>query len=236
MEETRYSDNDLEIDYRLKHRFYKKYANFLLHRDPAAIPEWLKPFIDAFTISKEMADFLSDVISEEIILGKYDSFWAIWECFYPVIKAAAQTDHHRHFNEIIRNYMLAWPWWQETAKEWRSLRERESAFFQRICTEMGQHPSVLYSISKFLNEIGSGFIDKGIIWISEMLSKNESTLKEDVHPNTIYYLEIIVRKFAYLNRTKLKTTPLVREQVLIILNFLVSKGSVNAYLLREEII
>ena len=122
LEETRYSDNDLEIDYRLKHRFYKKYANFLLHRDPAAIPEWLKPFIDAFTISKEMADFLSDVISEEIILGKYDSFWAIWECFYPVIKAAAQTDHHRHFNEIIRNYMLSCPWWQETAKEWRRLR------------------------------------------------------------------------------------------------------------------
>ena len=63
--ETRYSDNDSEIDYRLKHRFYRKYANFLLHREVASIQDWVKPFIDAFSISREMADFLSDVVSEE---------------------------------------------------------------------------------------------------------------------------------------------------------------------------
>jgi len=129
-----------------------------LQREPTSIQEWLKPFIDAFTISREMANFFSDVVSEEDSLGKYDNFWAIWECFYPVIKTAAETDYHRHLDEIIRNYMLAWPYWKDTAKHWRSLREREAVFFQRICTEMGHHPSVLYSISKLLNQIGSSFL------------------------------------------------------------------------------
>lgn len=235
LEETRYSDNDSEIDYRLKHRFYRKFANFLLYREPTAIQEWIKPFIDAFTISQEMANFLSDVVSEEDNLGKYDSFWAIWECFYPVIKNAAQTDNHRHLDEIIRNYMLAWPYWKDTAKEWRSLREREAVFFQRICSEMGHHPAVLYSISKLLNQVGSSFLDKGIIWVADMLSKNTNLHTEDVNPNTIYYLEIIVRKYVYLNRTKLKTNRFMKDKVLAILDFLVSKGSVNGYLLREDI-
>lgn len=235
LEETSYSDNDSEIDYRLKHRFYRKFANFLLHREPTSIQEWLKPFIDAFTISREMADFLSDVVSEEDSLGKYDSFWAIWECFYPIIKAAAENDRHRHLDEIIRNYMLAWPYWKDTAKEWRSLRERETVFFQRICTEIGHHPSLLYSISKLLNQIGSSFLDKGIIWIADILTKNANLQTEDVNPNTIYYLEIIARKYVYLNRTMLKTNRFTKEKVLTILDFLVSKGSVNGYLLREDI-
>lgn len=235
LEETPYSDNDSKIDYRLKHRFYRKFANFLLHREPTSIQEWVTPFIDAFTISREMADFLSDVVSEEDGLGKYDSFWAIWECYYPAIKSAAENTRHRDLDEIIRNYMLAWPYWKDTAKEWRSLREREAIFFQRICAEMGEHPSVLYSISKFLNQIGSSFLDKGVIWIAAMLSKNPSLQKEDVNPNTIYYLEIIARKYIYLNRTKLKTIRFIKENVLTLLDFLVSKGSVNGYLLREDI-
>ena len=100
---------------------------------------------------------------------------------------------------------------------------------------MGHHPSVLYSISKFLNQIGSSFLDKGIIWIADIFSKNTNLQTEDVNPNTIYYLEIIARKYVYLNRTKLKTNRFMKEKVLTLLDFLVSKGSVNGYLLREDI-
>lgn len=235
LKETRYSDNESGIDYRLKHRFYRKFANFLLQREATAIQELVKPFIDAFTISREMADFLSEVVSEEVSLGKYDSFWTLWECYYPVIKSAAENSSDKDLDEIIRNYMLAWPWWGDAEKEWRSLRDRETVFFQRICTEMGHHPSVLYSISKLLNQIGSSFIDKGIIWIADILFKKSNLHIEDVNRNTIYYLEIIARKYVYLNRTKLKTNRFIKEKVLTILNFLVSKGSVNGYLLREDI-
>ncbi len=232
----RYSNKEPEDDHRLKHRFYKKYASFLLHREVATIKDWVKPFTTAFTISSGMANFLSDVVSEEDSLGKYDSFWEVWECFYPAIRTAAKKSKSQDMDEIIRNYLLAWPYWRDTAKEWKSLRERETVFFQRICSEMSDNPSVLYAIAKLLNEIGSSFLDKGISWIAGMLSKSASLQTGEVHPNTIYYLEIIVRKYVYLNRTKLKTNRLVKGQIIGLLNFLVARGSVNGYLLREDIL
>lgn len=234
VKETSYSRNGSEIDYRLKHRFFRKYANFLLHREISSIQNWVKPFVDAFTITSEMADFFSEVICEEDSLHKYDAFWSIWECFYPVIKSAIENSSERDLDGIIRNYLLAWSYWG-TAKEWRSLRERETLFFQRVCSDMGGHPSVLYSISRLLNEIGSSFLDNGVIWIAGILSKNLDLYREDSNQNTIYYLEIVARKYVYLNRTKLKTNRFMKDSVLILLDFLVSKGSVNGYLLREDI-
>lgn len=68
-----------------------------------------------------------------------------------------------------------------------------------------------------------------------MLSSNKSLSKVDVHPNTIYYLNHIARRFVYLNRTKIKTNRMLREKVLVLLNYLFTKGSVSGYLLREEV-
>lgn len=232
---TRYSDEKSEADYKLKHRFYRQYAKFLLHREISTIKEWTKPFIDAFTVSSEMADFFSDIISEEIQLGKYESFWQIWECFYPTIKSITKNSRHRDLDDIIRNYLLAWPWWNDTAKDWRSLKQRETLFLKKVCSEMGSHPAVLFSISKLLNEVGSPFIAEGITWIADMLLQNKNLHKEDLIPSTIYYLDIIIRKYVYLNRTMLKSNKIMKTKVLVILDFLVAKGSVNGYLLREDI-
>jgi len=54
--------------------------------------------------------------------------------------------------------------------------------------------------------------------------------------NTIYYLEVLVRKYVYLNRARMKTDRLLKNKLLVILEFLINKGSVNAYLLREDIL
>lgn len=232
---TDYSDKPKKIDYKLKHRFYRKYSSFLLHRDIGTIKDWAQPFVDAFTISREMADFLSDVVSEEDRLRKYDNFWAIWECFYPAIKRGVEVSNHGAFDEIIRNYLLAWSYWRDDAKEWHSLKIRETVFFKKASMEMGHHPAVLYSISKLLNDIGASFLEDGLVWLADMLSENVNLHSEDLPPNTIYYLEVILRKYVYLNRTKLKTHRLMKDKILILLDFLVSKGSVNGYLLREDI-
>lgn len=101
---------------------------------------------------------------------------------------------------------------------------------------MGQCPSVLDSISKLLNDIGSGFLNDGIFWISEMIDNNKNLSSEKLEINTIFYLETLARKYIYLNHTIVKTEFLIRNKVLIILNFLVARGSVIAYLIREDII
>ena len=101
---------------------------------------------------------------------------------------------------------------------------------------MGHHPSVLYSISKLLNDIGSDFQDEGITWISDILQKNEEKLVCNLETNTVYYIENLCRRFVLINRKKIKTTSQLKEQFIIILNFLIQKGSVIGYLLRENIL
>jgi hypothetical protein len=101
---------------------------------------------------------------------------------------------------------------------------------------MGRSPSVLYSLSKLLTDIGSGFRDDGILWISEMLKNNPSLSSEELEVNTVYYLENLVRNYVLKNRHKIKTTLQLKNKILVILDFLLAKGSVTAYFLREDIL
>jgi len=132
--------------------------------------------------------------------------------------------------------LLPWPYWKETAKEWHSLKDRERLFFKRITEDIGHCPIVLYSIAKLLNGIGSKFIDDGITWISEMLKKNKNLWKAELEEGTIYFLENIVRRYCILNGEKIKKNVRLKEKILILLDFLIEKGSTIGFLIREEII
>ena len=102
--------------------------------------------------------------------------------------------------------------------------------------DIGHHPSVLYSISKILNDIGSNFINDGIDWISDILQKNNQLISEELKTNTIYYIENVMRRYVLINRNKIKKTIQIKKCVINILNFLVEKGSITGYLLREDIL
>ncbi len=232
--ENRYDKNE-KVDPRLRSRFLRKYVRFLLHRQPDSIEEWLKPFVNPFHATENMASFISDVVSEQDRLLHYNQFWKIWYSLYPYIKKTVQGDPNRHLNSIIHNYLLAWPWWNDNAKEWHTLKPNDSAFFKKVCEEMGSHPTVLYSISKLLNEVGTPYLNEGIYWIADMISNYRSLAGEEVHPNTIYYLNLIARRFVYVNRTKIKANRMLRTKVLVLLDYLFVNGSVSGYLLREEV-
>jgi hypothetical protein len=119
---------------------------------------------------------------------------------------------------------------------WRSLKYSQKMFFAKVANELGSHPAILYGVVKFLNKVGSEFIPDGIEWISDMISANNNLQWEQLETPTVWYLEKICRKFVYLNRTKLKQNQSLKDRVLVILNFIIVKGSVNGYLLREEIL
>ena len=137
---------------------------------------------------------------------------------------------------IIHNYLLAWEGWKKDAKEWHSLKEREKAFFKKVAEDIGDCPAVLYSLSKLLNEIGSSFAQEGIFWISDIFQRNPNLASKELEVNTIYYLENLVRTYILKNRHNVRTVPQIKKQILIVLNFLLEKGSVSAFILREDIL
>ncbi len=229
-------DND-KVDVTLKQRFLEKFATVVLNSNKSEIETYLKTFVDNFNESEYMADLFQAFIIAEDRLNQYEEFWTVWNIFYPkMVELCKERGSYSHAKKIIHNYLLAWPYWREDAKEWHTLKKREKLFFKKVAQDMGHHPAVLYSLSKLLNEVGSNFLEDGIFWISDILQKNENLFSDDLETNTIYYLENIVRKYVLMNRRRIKVSTQIKGEVIIILSFLVEKGSVVGYLLREDIL
>jgi len=222
-----------ERDYRIKYDFFRRFAHFLLSSELNEIPILLKFFLDNFNKSEIFENFFQELISAEDSMEEYEKFWIIWELFFEKIKILSNSGQN---DKIIRSYLFALTPWKETAKEWHSLKENEKKFFKKISVNLGNNLTTLYSISKLLNEVGSNFLNEGVSWISDMLKKNNKIWKDKLETNTIYYLEGLIRKFIYIEREKIRKNIKLKNEVLVILDFLVEKGSVTGYLLRENIL
>jgi hypothetical protein len=69
-----------------------------------------------------------------------------------------------------------------------------------------------------------------------MISSNSNLWNEDLEVNTVYLLEKLMKEYIYKNREKIKRNVQLKKEVLVILEFLVEKGSVAGYMLRENIL
>jgi len=227
----------IEIDYNSKHDFLKTYAYFVLNSHIDDIHGFLSPFLDNFNISESIADLFEEFILAEDILDTYDNFWLVWNLFKEkVIEICKDGDQHRYVDKIVKSYLFSKILWQDTAKEWHSLKDSDKRFFKDISKKIGHCPSTLYSISKLLNDIGSHYINDGVFWISTLLSNNQDFRSKKLEVNTIYYIENLVKSYIFKNKEKLRKTKSIKENILIILDFLIEKESVIGYILRESIL
>ncbi len=229
-------DGSKSEDTSIKDRFLNKFAWFILNSKKYEIQAYLKPFVNHFSSTDNTANFFKEVISVEDQLNNYEEFWIIWDAFYENIVKVCKDKNSYYTKEIVRNYLLAYPYWREETKEWHTLRDREKLFYQKVVRDMGHQVSVLYSISKVLNDIGRNFIEEGIVWISSILRNNPNFNVDELEAYTVYYIESIIRRYTLTERQRIKTTPWVKDNVLVILNFLVERGSIAGYLLREDIL
>lgn len=230
-------DREDKIDYQVKHDFLQTYAYFVLNSPKDEVQDCLKPFLDNFNTSESIADLFQEFVLAEDVLNTYDNFWLIWSAFKEkIFDICKNGDKRCHVDEIVKSYLFATVSWEKTAKDWHSLRDNNKRFFKELSDNIGHCPSVLYAISKLLNDIGSHYIDDGVIWISSILRNNRDLADKKLEVNTIYYLENFTRKYTFRNREKIKRTKSIKDNLLIILDCLIEKGSVVGYMLRESIV
>ena len=234
-DEYRPQDDD-HFDYKAKLQFLNKFACFVLSSKKEDIPGYLKPFVENFRDSRGTANFLQEFIRVEHAFGRYEEFWIVWDILYkPVVEICKKGHFRNQAAEIIHNYLLAWPWWPEGVKEWHSLRDREKSFLRKVAQEIGGYPPVFYSLCKILNDIGSRFLEHGIIWLSEIIKGMPKLASDELDKSTIYYLENLVQRYVVSNRMNIKTTRRIQDAIVVILNFLIDRESTTGYLLREHI-
>jgi len=226
-----------KIDYKVKHDFLEKLAYFVLSSPKEEIQEYLKQFLSNFNSSETIANLFEKFISAEDYLNSYENFWKVWDLFESkVIKLCKDGDKYGYINKIVKSYLFAQNSWEKTATEWHTLKDENKRFFRRISEKIGHCPSALYAISKLLNSIGSSYLNDGISWISDVLRNNINLSNEKLETNTIYYIENLIKKYIYYNGNKIRKTKKIKQEILIILDFLIEKGSVVGYILRENIL
>jgi len=221
--------------YKIRLTVFKRYANFLLEREIHEIDTYLQPFIDNFIATDEMSSLLDEIISAEDYNNKYEQFWYIWNRLYPKFIEICSHSHNYHLSEVIKSYLLAWQWWREGVEEWQSLKEENLALYANLAKDLGHNPTVLYSITKILNSIGSKFTKEGIEWIYTIISTNNSLEMGDLESITLYYLEKVMRKFIFMNKEQIKKEIRLKNKVIPILDFMIERGSIQGYLLRESV-
>ncbi|HOD62126.1 MAG TPA: ATP-binding protein [Bacilli bacterium] len=222
--------------YSLRLRAFKRFAYFILQRDKTEIDTFLKPFIDSFSSTEETASFIGELISAEDYLNNHEQFWYIWNSLYPKIKELCVNPCGYHLKEIIINYLLAWPWWREGIEAWSSLKSENLSLYANASKEIGNIPAILYSIVKVLNSIGSNFKDEGIDWVHTIVVNNSSLNLDDLESKTMFYLEKFLRKYIFINRQKIKEEIRLKNKIIPILDFMIERGSIHGYLLRESIL
>lgn len=229
------SGDDSNI-YVVRQHIFKKFAYFILHRKISEIDGFLKPFADSFSSTEETASFIEELVSAEDILFKPEKFWHIWNSLYPKIKELCGDPRGYHLNPIIINYLFAWRWWRDGVEEWRSLKSDNLFLYVNVSKDIGNVPAVLYSIAKVLNSVGSNFKDEGVDWIYTIVSNNKLLRLGDLEYNTLYYLERFLRKFVFINRQKIKEEIRLKNKIIPILDFMIERGSIHGYLLRESVL
>lgn len=228
--------NSRHENYELKKSFLKRYSDFILNREVHEVEVFTKPFIEEFKVCEYTAGVFVDIIGAQDRLNRYEQFWKIWDNFYSVILDVSLNDRSHYKKDIIYNYLLAYRWWSESARDWHTLKKRDKEFFRKVSKEMKPSPDVLYSFARVLDSIGSNFLNDGIIWINEIIKRNPNLINEELEVNTVYYLDNITKKYVYKNKSKIKKNLKLKKDTIVILDFLVEKASSSAYLLRESIL
>lgn len=228
-----FNDKD-KADHTLIYRLLDKFCPMVLFTDQSDIKAYLSSFINDFRFNQYSYHLFNQFLTIEDGYPHYSNFWIIWNMFFnKICEHCSLVDRNRHKKETIRYYLFAHPSWNEETKAWHTITENESAFYDKVVDRLGHCPTVLYSISKVLNDVGSRFSHEGIVWLSELISKHTFTQLED---HTVYYIENFVRRYILFNRQLVKTRKPLKDNVIVILNFLFEQGSTIGFLLREDIL
>ena len=226
-------DDDRKFPYKARYAFCVTFAEIILKMNIKNISIYLKPFYDNIP-GQDCEMFFNQFVYAEDKIESYDNFWYIWNYFKEKIISEANINK-LYSSEIIESYLFAKIYWNQDVKTWHTFKQSDHLFFYEIIQKMGHHPSALYSIIKLLCGVGSVFFDYGIDWIFCII-KNDYLSKKRLKENTLYYIESYIRQYIYINREKVKRDNELKQKTITILNFIIEKGSVIGYLLRERIL
>lgn len=242
-------DKNTQRIFELEYEYKRWLAEYLLNisdNQRMTLIHELMPFV---TINREFNSLLSEVVMAETINSRYDAFWNLWLSIQDYIFQVFEkkVDDYKNvdlavnigygFEDVLVTFLLGNPFWGEGVTEWHSLKTQNSIFYTVVAKRLGYNPTTLFSITKVLYTVGKNlFKEDGINWLSDIIRNNPHLYKKPLPENTLFYIEEYIFSYVKEHATAFQTNLVLKKKAVIVLDFLVERGSTMGFLLREEII
>lgn len=242
-------DRDEKVEYSSLTNFLDKYSKYILSLDNISdIDKLLNPFLKNLNLTTNAGErLLSALIYKQDTLWEstYNNFWYIWQekLFNKFIDLIKEDNYKYYEKDFIIHYLFSWREWNEKAKDWHTLKDKNSLFFTNTIKEIWYNKFVFYSILRLLDTVWSKtYFNYWIDWISDIIDKwwkdilNKFDEDNSVYRNNlIYYLENYIRKYLFIKNQEVRNDKKLKTKVLLLLDIMVENGSSTAYLLRDNI-
>ena len=244
----RFQKNDRKNFY-LEQLYISWLAGFLLNSTPEIQEQIIQRLSYYIDISDNTNYLLLSIIKIQDHVRNNSSFWNIWDSLLDIIKKLSESERenvirisssskdylHSTFDSVLSTYLFAMPYWSKRVRSWHTLEEKDSHFFYKAVDLFGYHPITIFSISRVLNTVGYMYIKDGVNWLSRIISDNKHLQSCALQIDTEYYMEEYMQRFINFYGDELKRNKTQKANVIIILNYLVDRGSTIGFMLREKI-
>lgn len=233
----------------LEYEYKKWLAEFLLNLSNEKQYSIILELMPNVRFNRDFKALLNNIICVQDKNPRYEAFWNLWLSMQEYIFKMSEnkSDYYKNidsevhigygFEDVLVTYLLADFYEVPGVDEWHSLKIQNKIFYMTAANRLGYNSTVLFSVARLLYTIGKKtFKDEGIIWLSEIIRNNPHLFKKTLPENTLFYIEEYMFSFVKEKIDLFQTNIRLKKKVVIVLDFLVERGSTVGYLLREEII
>ena len=243
-----YDDSTCKI-YQLEYEYRQWLAEYLLTLSSDAQDALIQELMPFVRFDKNFRKLLFEIINAEDKNPRYDAFWNLWLTMQEYIFQVCEknVDSYKNtgsampigyeFENVLVTYHLANLCETPDIDNWHSLKPQNRTFYMAVTNRLGYNPTILFSIAQLLYTIGKKpFKDEGINWFSDIIKNNPHLYKKPLPENTLFFIEEYIFSYAKEHIDSIQANIPLKRKIIIILDFLVSKGSTVGFLLKEEII
>ena len=238
--EARSEGHDVGWQFNSNRATMQRISEFILNLPPDEALRCCQPFLVAVADHpSEVAFFVAYLVAQEDIAdGGCSCFWDVWNAMADNAVSASWTfsagDQYSEGVSFVDSILFNLPPWEEGVRYWRPLEGHGhdvDAFVARIPATA----PVLMAYARYLHGIGRRSLPGAFSVVAGILREG---MPEDLlsDGNTVYYLEILLGGYVHGEPSRLKSAPTLRDDVLYILDQLVTAGSSAAYIMRDDFV
>lgn len=178
------------------------------------------------------------VAQEDVADSDRSCFWDVWngmaDSAVNASWAFSAVDRYSEGVSFLDSIFFNLPPWEEGVRHWHPL-EGHGHDVDSFAARMPVTAPLLMAYARYLHGIGRGSLPDAFSVIAGVLREGvlEDLLSDG---NTLYYLENLLGGYVHGEPSRLKSSPTLRDDVLYILDQLVTAGSSAAYIMRDDFV